>query len=285
MFIICFLIISSNCLINNLKKISLTNLASTTKIKGFGYWLFGKDMNNVDLNGLSTKGVTDLFLNYYAFSLYSENEVLKWIAKANKLNIRIHIWVQAFYRNEKWIDPANVANNKVLTTITAEVKRYALLKGVSGIHFDYLRYPGNAYKSNGATGAINKFIKTTIYAIHSVNSKCIISAALMPETTVSQKYYGQDYTTLSKYMDVVIPMVYKGNYKKDTEWIKTTTEWYVKNSQGASVWVGLQSYKNDDDTTKLSLNELNNDVKAALNSKANGVVIFRYGLSANINFK
>ena len=107
----------------------------------------------------------------------------------------------------------------------------------------------------------------------------------MPEATESKKNYGQDYAAISKYMDVVIPMIYKGNYKKDRAWIETTTEWYVNNSKGASVWAGLQSYKNDDDTRKLSLAELKSDVKAALNKKANGVILFRYGLSNNINFK
>ena len=49
-------------------------------------------------------------------------------------------------------------------------------------------------------------------------------------------------------MDVV-PMIYKGNYKKNTAWIKEITEWYVKNSKGAAVWAGIQSYRNDDNPT------------------------------------
>ena len=284
-YFISLLIISSNCFLNTFTNFPLKNYATTAKIKGFGYWLFGRDMKNVNLDDLSSKGVTDLFLNFYAFTLYPENEVLKWVANANKLNIRIHIWVQAFYRDDKWIDPTKTANKNILDTIKTEVKKYALLKGVSGIHFDYLRYPSKAYEINGATEAINTFIKTVVSLIHNVNSKCIISAALMPETTESKKHYGQDYAAISKYMDVVIPMIYKGNYKKNREWIETTTEWYVNNSKGASVWAGLQSYKNDDDTTKLPLDELKSDVKAALNKKANGVILFRYGLSNNINFK
>lgn len=283
--IICILILSANCFLNNLKNFPLINLSSDKKIKGFGYWLFGKDMITVNLNELSKNGVSDIFLNYYAFTLYPENGVLKWVDNANKLNIRIHIWMQAFFRDGKWIDPTKSDNSKILSDIRTEAKKYALLKGVSGVHFDYLRYPGNAYNIDGGTTAINLFIKTLVSTIRSVNSKCIISAALMPETTASEKYYGQDYTAISKYMDVVIPMIYKGNYKGNTAWIKTTSEWYVQNTQGASVWVGLQSYKSDDDTTKLPLTELSEDVKAALNAKANGVVLFRYGLSNNINFK
>ena len=79
-------------------------------------------------------------------------------------------------------------------------------------------------------------------------------------------------------------MIYKGNYSHDTDWIKRTTKWYVENSKGAAVWAGLQSYKSDDDITKLSLSELNGDVKAAMNGNANGVILFRWGLSNSPNF-
>ena len=53
-------------------------------------------------------------------------------------------------------------------------------------------------------------------------------------------------------MDLVLPMVYKGNYHKDTGFIQSISEWYVKNSKAASVWIVLLSYKNDDDVTELS---------------------------------
>ena len=57
----------------------------------------------------------------------------------------------------------------------------------------------------------------------------------MPEKTKSAYYYGQDYAVISKYMDVVMPMIYKGNYHKSTSWITTTTQWYKTNSKGAKV--------------------------------------------------
>ena len=189
--------------------------------------------------------------------------------------------MQVFYKDGNWINPKNYD----FTPIITEAKNYASVPGVAGVHLDYLRYPGTAYHTTGGVEAINKFVLLLVDSVHKINSKCIISAAIMPETTESRYYYGQDYTVFSKFLDVVIPMIYKGNYKGNTAWIKTTSEWYVQNTQGASVWVGLQSYKSDDDTTKLPLTELSEDVKAALNAKANGVVLFRYGLSNNINFK
>ena len=51
----------------------------TNTDKHFGYWVFGKDMTNVDLKKLKNNGVTDIFLNFYAFEAHGESKVLSWI--------------------------------------------------------------------------------------------------------------------------------------------------------------------------------------------------------------
>ena len=238
-------------------------------------------MENVKLKDLSKTGVTDLLLNYYAFEIYDRKKVVSFISEASKLNIRVHIWMQTFYKDGKWINPKNYNFNSIIT----EAKNYASISGVAGVHLDYLRYPEKAYNVDGGTDAINKFIGLAVNAVHNINSKCIISAAIMPETTTSKHDYGQDYEVISKYFDAVIPMIYKGNYRQNTDWIKRTTKWYVENSKGAAiVQAGLQIYKSDDDIAKLSLTELNGDAKAAINEDANGVILFRWGLSNSPNF-
>ena len=267
---------------NNTINISVEKKNST----GYGYWLFGGDMNNVNLDTLASKGTTDIFLNYYAFEKHGESKVLKWIGNANTKGIKVHIWMQTFYQGGKWVNPVKngLPYTSYFTQKINEAVKYASMKGVSGIHFDYIRYPGTAYKTNGGTAAINTFVKQAVTAIHAANPNCLVSAALMPETTSSIKYYGQDYSVISQYMDIVLPMVYKGNYGKSTSWITSITKWYVDNSKGAKVWAGIQSYKSDDDLTKLSSSALTNDAQAALDSTANGVIVFRWGMSNLINF-
>ena len=103
----------------------------------------------------------------------------------------------------------------------------------------------------------------------------------MPEEDC-KKYYGQDITALAKVVNRIIPMQYKGNYELGTSWLKSTTKYF---SGKGKIWSGLQSYKSDDDTTVLSTTELLNDVKTCFNNGAEGVVIFRYGLSHFINVK
>ena len=85
-------------------------------------------------------------------------------------------------------------------------------------------------------------------------------------------------------MDVVIPMIYKGNYNKDTSWISTTTKWFVDNSKGAKIWAGIQTYRSDDDLTILPEAELFNDARSAVSAGASGLVLFRWGLTNFIDF-
>ena len=52
----------------------------------------------------------------------------------------------------------------------------------------------------------------------------------------------------------------------------------------ANIWSGLQSYRSDDDTTVLSESELLTDVETCTSNGAKGAILFRYGLSPNIQF-
>lgn len=239
--------------------------------KHFGYWVFGKDMENVNLKTLSNNGVTDIFLNFYAFTAHGESKVLSWIKNANSNKINVHIWVQCFY-DGKWHNPKTTD----LTSKLKEIKKYANLNGVKGVHLDYLRYPGNAYKTNGGADAITSFVKK----VRSQNPKTFLSCAVMPEQS-DKYYYGQDIDALGKIVDAMIPMQYKGNYEANTTWLESTSKLFASK---ATLWSGIQSYKSDNDTTKLSNSELVKDIKACLNNGAQGVILFRYGVSININF-
>lgn len=243
----------------------------TTTTKHFGYFVFGKDMNNVDLAKLKKNGVTDIFLNYYAFTAHGESKVASWIQSATKNNINVHIWMQCFY-DGNWINPAR----SNLTSKIKEAKKYAGMKNVKGVHLDYLRYPGDAYKTRGGADAVTEFVSK----IRKENPDTFLSCAVMPESQ-SEYYYGQNIEALGKLVNAVIPMQYKGNYSAGTDWLKTTTTNFSKK---ANIFSGLQSYKSDDNPTKLSSTELLNDAKTCLNNGASGVILFRYGLSEDINF-
>ena len=207
-----------------------------------------------------------------------------WIETANTAGINVHMWTQIFYENNTWTNPVinGSENTAFFTAKINELKTYAAIKGISGIHLDYIRYPGNANGTQGGTNAISSFVKQTVSTIHSVNPSLIISAALMPETTALATYYGQDYSVISQYVDVVVPMIYKTTYGKTSSWITSTTKWYVTNSKNAKVWAGIQTY--DANSSRLSITDLSSDIVAALNGGADGVSLFRYGISNFVNF-
>ena len=107
----------------------------------------------------------------------------------------------------------------------------------------------------------------------------------MPEPSAMTYYYAQDISTMGKYLDAIIPMVYKGNYNSGTSWIKWVTQTFAKQSKKAKIWTGLQSYYSDDNWNTLPANELLGDSRAAISGGADGIILFRYGLFSNINFK
>lgn len=253
---------------------------------GYGYWVFGGDMKNVDLGSIASQGTTDLFLNYYAITKHGKSAVETWIASANSLGMRVHIWMQAFYDGD-WINPVKNGspNTAYFNKLINKAKTYAAIKGVAGIHFDYLRYSNAAYKTSGGTAAISKFAKLASQTLHNAYPSLIVSCSMMAETTNDIHYYGQDISALSMYMDLIIPLAYKGENGQNTAWITSVTKWFVQNSKGAKIWMGLQGYKSDKSVTKLSSSESTGDVKAAIDAGANGAMLFRWGLTNTVIFK
>ncbi len=245
-----------------------------------GFWLFGADMYGVDLKKMADNGINQIFLNFYAVKLHGRTAVQNFVADAKSVGINVHIWMQAFY-NGGWILPVDDSGNfrySLFNSIIAEAKDYASIKGVAGIHFDYLRFGGTAYKHANGVEAINYFTKQACEELHKQNPSLIVSAAVMPEPSGMIYYYGQDIPTISKYLDVIVPMIYKGNYAQGTSWIKSTTQKFIDMSNGAEIWTGLQSYYSDDDVSKLPASELKSDSKAGIDGGAKGIILFRFGL-------
>lgn len=162
------------------------------------------------------------------------------------------------------------------------IKNITSTYNIQGIHLDYVRYSGvgdnAAYKNPGGTEAITSFVQQVYEAVNAIKPDVKVSAALMPEGSENAKYYGQNYTQLSQYLDFLVPMIYKGNYNKGTAWIASTTKYIVEHSNGKPVVAGLLTYVSDDNVTRLSAAELQNDINTAISSGSSGYVLFRYGL-------
>ena len=252
-----------------------------------GMWLFGRDMKSVNLKDLQKNGFKHVFLNFKAVELYGKSGVEKWVKQAKKYGVKVHLWMQVFYSAGGWQNPVSNGkiNYKMINAKVKEAKSYAKIKGIAGVHFDYVRYPGTAHSHPNSVKAINTFIKKATKAVHKVNKKIIVSAAVMPEPSGMKYYYGQDIKTMGKYLDAILPMVYKGNYHAGTKWITWVTQTFAKQSKKAKIWTGLQSYRSDASLKKIPSKELMGDARAAAAGGADGVILFRYGLYSSINFK
>nr|WP_295162771.1 hypothetical protein [uncultured Methanobrevibacter sp.] len=254
--------------------------------KGNGYWMWASGIKSVSLKTLKSKGTKQIFLNSYAFNLYGKKTVTSWIAKANKYGMKVHIWMQVFYEG-KWVKPLKSdgsLNYGMMKKKVAKAVYYAKIKGVAGVHMDYVRFGGTAHKYDNAVKAINYFVKKVCMEVRKVRPNCILSAAVMPEPDSNTYYYGQDIPTMTKYLDVIVPMAYKGNYGKSTAWLKSVTQTLVSQSNGAQVWTGLQAYKSDSNVKKLTHSQLLKDAKACKSGGAKGVVLFRIGVTNLLNF-
>ena len=243
--------------------------------KGHGYWVLSSSMYSLNLKKLKSKGTKQIFLHSYAINNYGRSAVSSWAKQANKYGMKVHIWVQVFY-DGKWVIPLKKdgsINYGYMKKKVAEVVSYAKISGISGVHLDYVRFPGTAQNYGDSVDAVNYFVKKACSEVRKVKPNCIISAAVMPEPGMTEYYYGQDISTMSKYLDVIIPMAYKGNYVKKTSWITYVTKAFVLESNSAQVWTGIQAYKSDDNPKLLPSSELLKDAKAAKSGGAKGVVL------------
>ena len=281
---------------NDIKSENLQSESNETSNNHYGYWSFGRDMKALDLEDLSKKGVTDIFLNFYAYTLYNMTGVEEFIAEANDFGIHTHIWTQIFWLGE-WVKPIDngVINQEYFNEKIEELKYYAQTKGLSGIHYDYLRFSGSpdfagsdeydrAIDNPGGMEAISLYVKQANTAIHEINPNLIISAAVCPMPEHLVDWFGCNYSALTSSVDAVLPMLYIGSFYKDVSWVSENAKWFRENSKGADVWPGLQGYITDNNMNVVPIAQAKMEINAVLDQNATGAIFYRYGCSPNIDF-
>ena len=256
--------------------------------KGNGYWVWSSHMYSVNLKKLSSLGTKHIFLHVHAISVHGKSAVISFAKKAHKYGMKVHLWMQVCYSGGKWVRPMNkdgTLRYSFLNKKISEAKKYAKIKGIDGIHFDYIRFGGTAHLYKNPEKAINYFVKKASVGIHKIKPNCIVSAAVMPEPSMMHYYYGQDVSVMGRYLDVIVPMAYKGNYHQKTSWITQVVSTFKKQSQSAVIWSGIQTYHSDDNVKKLTSAQLLKDARAGKLGGATGSILFRIGITHYLNFK
>ena len=256
-----------------------------------GIWLWSKYMNMVDLDELASKDIKNVILHEVAFTRHGVDSTLAFIHEAQSRGMKVHIWFQAFYKDGKWINPVDDSLNRYKQEYFDEVIERAVKYvgyGVDGIHLDYIRFGGTAHKHNPseeitATGCVTEFCRQINAATKKANPKIILSAALMPEPD-SEYYYGQDPAQMGQYIDILMPMIYFhcDSYRKGGRpWAKMVADHFATKGAPAKVWAGLTTYEDTETEHVVPMNaeRILQDCRMFTDStKAEGVVLFRYGL-------
>lgn len=274
--------VNDNSTINEGPSYASTQL---TTIKG--YWInSGPDeLHNIDITSLKNAGITDLFILTYKED--PDGTLKPFLDAFSGSGIRIHAWITCFKdQNGNMFDPDS--NPDLMTNLTDKITFIAANYNIDGIHLDYVRYPGTAYQHPNSTTTVTNFVKNISIILKTLNQQAVpgkpyiyLSAALMPELGSNAYYYAQDYVQLSNYLDILIPMVYKGNYNQNPAWIGTCTSYIAQHANGKPVVIGLQTYRSDNNPVPIPLNELNTDIMTALSNGSSGYVLFKYGLVDN----
>ena len=247
----------------------------------YGFCVLAEDMDKVDFKDLAGHGVTDLFLDYRCMDTHDKAQVEKWIADAKSEGISVHILAQIFNDDEKWYTPTN---QSFIDAKIKELEDYASLKDLAGIHMNYMRYEGAKSNENDEyTQAISNFAVNATGALRKANFNLILSSDVMPEYDQLKDKYCTDYDIISENFDFVVPLTYFGNNNENDTFIIDTIECLADHSKGAKVWANVQTFDNATQTP-ISLNEMNGKIQNISEANPDGIFLFRYGLSEDIDF-
>lgn len=239
------------------------------------------------LKTLKELGYDHILLNFVAFESANAKRTIPFLEKCEELGIAVHAWMQCFYKSG-WVSPVDDDNKCYREDLYADIREHARMYlenfGVKGLHLDYIRFGGTAYKHNvdadvNAIGAVNRCCREIREITDSFDEGLVTSAALMPEKN-SQYYYGQVPSGMGQYIHILMPMAYRYSYGWGDSGCKDIVNWFADNSGPAEVWAGITTYTGNDDSgvKGMTAEALRKDIDVFMDSRAKGLVLFRYGL-------
>lgn len=244
------------------------------------------DNDAAKLQNMKNLGYDHILLNFAAFYPSNQKNTVAFLDKCDELGVKVHAWLQCFY-NGGWVSPVDDENKcyreDIYEKIRNDVKTYIEEFGIIGLHLDYVRFGGTASKHNvsaevNAIGAVNRCCREVREIADSYDEGIVTSAALMPEPN-TEYAYGQSPSQMGKYIHILMPMLYRYTYGFSDATCKSRTNWFADNAGDAEVWAGITTYTGNDSGVKgMDAQALRNDIDVFMDSRAKGLVLFRYGL-------
>lgn len=245
-----------------------------------GVFIGISNYNNFDVRKLRNNGVTDVYVKTNRLTPPTYTTTLPVVLnRLRGTHIRVHAWITCFNNGVFFIDPSDTTQRETMLYYVKKLTNYNL----DGISFDYIRYSGVA--PNRAIDKvphgylnINSWLDKAQDIIRTNMDDCIISASVMPEMYANKDLYGQDYQSMSEYLDWILPMTYVGDYKATPEWVGKVTKFVHDRVNDCLVLPTLETYKSETNTTLKTRTELQIERDYALKNGADGYNLFKYGM-------
>lgn len=257
-------------------------------------WVWGSHMSDLldndaaKLKNLKNLGYDHILLNAAAFdNNNNHHNALRFVRRCQELDLVVHAWIQCFYNNGEWESPVDDENKcyreETYERIRNNANRYLKEWGAKGLHLDYIRFGGTAYKHNPsadvtAIGAVNRCCREIREICDSFDEGMVTSAALMPEAN-SEYYYGQVPSQMSKWIHILMPMIYRyGGYNMNDNKFRSNSNYFATEAEkgGGVSWSGIQTY--DANTKGMTAEQIRADIDLMAETKCQGIVLFRYQL-------
>ena len=258
--------------------------ASSTQTKSL-FVTINSQVSKTNVTIWKNTGITDVYVqvNHFSTNVYNMNNLKNVITLTNSSGIKVHAWIYCFVEKNTY----KVSDTRA-TLVKNKVKTLINNYNIAGVCLDAVRYSGlktSAVNDN----KITNFVKDIRTIVKNKNSKLLVSLCVLPEKENTKKYYGQDYSALSPYTDVMLVLAYKYDYKSNDAWMKSAIS-YVKNEAKSSKVVGvIQTFKTvSGKNVKLNSAELSNDIKIINSAGSDGYSLFKYGYISsyptNVNY-
>ena len=235
------------------------------------------------VNNWVKAGITDVYVRCINYTNATLRNTLQTVLKlTNNTDIRVHAVINCFYdaRTKTWISPNSTSRIEFLKQ---NINNILTNMNVDGVCLDYLRYPGSDGSNNTKQVILTQSTKTLVDYINS-KGNYTISACVMPEGAGNAAAYGQNYTSLGKLVDYLMPMTYKGNYRGSSSdandtWVTTKLDYIIKEvGDKNKVVTILQTYWNDNNRTNRPVSNIEATMKAIAQENAiKGISLFLEG--------
>ena len=286
-------------IISDAKSVNATDIFLMTRDQE-GHEYFARKEGDEDKFGNMLKELKKAGFKVHAWFLMFKNP------KIAQLNPEWAMVEQNGSVSINWLSPHN-PNTKYF--INETIKHILSQYEIDGLHLDYIRYPGlnhdfseHALKSmkeryKGKKIDKNKLltdhysewmqhrertITDIVKTIHDNmeqlgKSSVELSAALIADASLnyrSTEKFGQNYSELAKYLDIIIPMSYFKSERKEVDWIERVY-WSARfNAGDAEILTGLASYQQPKQW-KITNREFSESVKLA-SDISEGIVFYNY---------